>query len=101
MHRTYGPKGLVCVSVSNDNLQDKPKVEAFLKEKGATFPNFLLADERADEADLKNRFGFRDGIRPHYVVFGRSGEKVWDSTSATDWLDEHGLEKLVERELAK
>jgi hypothetical protein len=98
MRRKHAQDGLVCFSVSLDDPTDKPKVEAFLKEKGAAFPNFLLADERADAAHLEARFGY-DGRRPHYVVFGRSGEKVWDL--ATKWLEHDEIEKLVERELAK
>jgi len=100
MHRTHEAKGLVCFSVSVDEPADRPRVEAFLKEKGAALPNFLLADEKADAAHLQARFGY-EGPRPHYVLFGRSGERVWDSTSAKEWLDEKGIEKLVERELAK
>ena len=98
MHRAHAPKGLVCFSVSLDEAKDKPKAEAFLRQKGAAFPNFLLSDEPADAAHLEARFGYT-GPRPHYVLFGRSGERVWDS--GTKWLEHAEIDKLVERELAK
>src|SRR5262245_34541033 len=45
-HKKYAEKGLVCVSVSMDKMSnpkayDKDKVLEFLKDKGATFPNFI------------------------------------------------------------
>src|SRR5262245_44243217 len=49
LHKKYAEKGLVCVSVSMDEYGDdgdsREKVQKFLKEKGATFPNFLFRDK--------------------------------------------------------
>lgn len=45
MQRKYGPDGVVCVSVSVDALDNKQATFDFLKEQGATLPNFLLDEE--------------------------------------------------------
>jgi len=45
MHKKYGKDGLVCMSVSVDQLDDKDKAHKFLKSKGATFANYLLDEE--------------------------------------------------------
>lgn len=98
MHKAHASKGLVCMSVSLDDEEDKGKALEFLKEKGAAFPNFLLTATGAEEdKKLESRYGLRGGI-PHMAVFSRSGEKVWDSgTKKSD----KELEELVEAELAK
>jgi thiol-disulfide isomerase/thioredoxin len=44
LHQEYGKKGLVCMSVSVDTEDEKEDALKFLKEKGAAFENFLLAD---------------------------------------------------------
>jgi hypothetical protein len=57
MHKKYADKGLVAISLNLDSVWDeftekdvteKVKAEAlkFLKEKGATFQNFLLAEPK-------------------------------------------------------
>ena len=55
MHKKYAKDGLVCVSVSLDDTHDKKlypkvkkKIDAFLKEQKATFPNYIVSDKTAD-----------------------------------------------------
>ncbi|HJZ58690.1 MAG TPA: TlpA disulfide reductase family protein [Gemmataceae bacterium] len=99
LHQKYADKGLVCVSVSLDDLEDKGKALDFLKEKGATFPNFLLSvSGKEEDKKLEERYGLRGAI-PHMVVFGRSGEKVWSATGEKTTPKE--LDELIEAELAK
>lgn len=98
MHRKYSPKGLVCMSVTLDDEEDKDKALTFLKEKGASFPNFLLtATSKDEEKKLEDRYGLRGSI-PYMVAFNRNGEKIWDSnTKKTD----AELDEFIEMELAK
>jgi hypothetical protein len=41
LHEDHEAKGLVCVSVSTDDLESKPKALEFLKDKKAEFPNYI------------------------------------------------------------
>jgi thiol-disulfide isomerase/thioredoxin len=98
LHKKYADKGLVCISVSFDDLDDKARALDFLKEKGATFPNLLLTDYDGDGGKkLETRYGFRGSI-PYFMVFARNGEKVWD---IRDKKSDKEIDELVEAELAK
>jgi len=98
LHKKYGDKGLVCMSASLDDADDKEMALKFLKEKGAAFPNFLLtASGKEEEKKLEDRYGLEGGI-PHWVVFSRSGEKVWDSRKKKS---DKELDELIVAELAK
>lgn len=101
-HKKYGEKGLVCMSLSMDKAGDeddyKPeKVLNFLKEKGATFPNFVLAEPRKDEEALTKLIGDYTAI-PYLVMFDRSGRRVWTSDKK---LTNDELDKLIEEQLAE
>lgn len=101
MHRTYAPKGLVCMTISMDRPTDKPAALAFLKEKDAKFPNLILLGAAADaDKELFQRFGFEGGL-PHVALFARDGRKVWDSSVDDRPKTDKELEQLVEAELAK
>jgi thiol-disulfide isomerase/thioredoxin len=102
-HKKFADKGLVCMSVSCDNFgpsgQAEPKeVLEFLKSKGATFPNFLLLRAQKNVEGVGRRFGF-EGSLPFVALFGKDGEKVWDSEQKN--LKDSQLDKLIEAELAK
>ena len=84
MHKQFADKGLVVISVSTDPLRDvfndppdpsfkdpRPKIEAFLRDKKATFTNVVL-DESADLLKEKLRI---TNI-PCLYVFNREGQ--WD-----------------------
>jgi thiol-disulfide isomerase/thioredoxin len=97
-HKKYAPHGLVCLSVSLDAPRDVEKVREFLKEHGATFPNFHLRDTDKDEAKIVERFGYGGGI-PHLALFDVAGKRVWDSEQKD--LSDRELDKLIESELVK
>jgi thiol-disulfide isomerase/thioredoxin len=104
LHKKYADQGLTCMSVSMDKagpvVGSRDEILAFLKDKQATFPNFVLADPEADEGKMSKRFGEFDAI-PYMVMFDRSGKKVWDSASDPNPLKPEELEKRVEAELVK
>jgi thiol-disulfide isomerase/thioredoxin len=108
LHKAHAEQGLTCVSVSLDRAGPVPgsndQVLAFLKEKGATFPNFVLAAPGSEEEKMAKKFGPFDGI-PYMVMFDRSGKRVWTSDDIPEGLTaarrhEH-VEKRVRDELAK
>lgn len=88
LQKKYGDRGLVCVSVSQDGRGDPDygrkkdqviaKVKEFLERQDARFPNFLLADFDADDAQLQQRFRLGNDI-PFLVVLDREGVPVWNS----------------------
>ena len=105
MHKKYADKGLVCVSVSMDLLGSKDdykkdKVLAFLKDKGAAFPNFVTADPDADGEKMEKLFGEDFRLIPYLVVFDKAGRRVWDSSNGPKMTDEQ-LEKKIEELLTK
>jgi hypothetical protein len=71
MHRRYGKDGLVCVSVSVDEAENKDKALAFLKKREAAFANYLL-DEKAEVWQNKLKL---TGT-PAVVLFGKDGNLV-------------------------
>src|SRR5262245_1957464 len=104
LHNKYSDKGLVCVSVSADKLSNpkgfkKETVVEFLKEKKATFPNFIIADPKQDDEALTKLLG-EYSLLPYMVVFGKDGKKVWNSDDGPKLTDAE-LAKLIESELAK
>ena len=69
MHEKYGKKGVACVSVSVDSVDDKDDVLAFLKKQKATLTNYLL-DEK--QKVWQEHFGI-DGP-PAVLVYDRDGK---------------------------
>jgi thiol-disulfide isomerase/thioredoxin len=99
-HQKYAPHGLVCMSVSLNRLwprgdYSKEPVLEFLKEKKATFPNFVAMN---GEEKIARRFGLPEHI-PFTVLFGKTGKKVWDSEQKS--LSDRALDRLIESELVK
>jgi hypothetical protein len=45
MHRKYEKDGVVCLSVSVDEVEGQQKTLKFLADQGATFENYLLNEE--------------------------------------------------------
>ncbi|MCE9560499.1 MAG: redoxin family protein [Planctomycetes bacterium] len=102
LHKKYADKGLVCVSLSMDKFADeddykKEKVVKFLKDKGATFPNFIVSEPKKDEEALLKILGDFQAI-PYMVMYDRTGKKIWTSDEK---LDDEKLAKLIEAELVK
>jgi hypothetical protein len=71
MHDQYSKDGLVCLSVSVDDPDDKAKTLAFLKLQNATFANYLL-DEPGEVWQPK----LDVSAPPSVLVFGRDGQRV-------------------------
>lgn len=69
MHREFAAKGLVCMSVSVDEIEDRDKAFKFLQKQEATFSNYIV-DEKAEV--WQNHWDF---IGPPAVfVFGPDGK---------------------------
>jgi len=84
MHEKYAKKGLVCVSVSVDDVEDKDAALKFLKKQKATFSNFLVDEPQKVWKELFDTVGV-----PAIRVYDRAG-KV-----AGKFEDYDDVEKLV------
>jgi thiol-disulfide isomerase/thioredoxin len=108
LHKKYADRGLACISVSIDPAQGgmgryretngRQRVFDFLKEKDATFPNFVLTTYHEEDEKFEARYGFIGRV-PHKVLFDKAGKKVWDEEAKQ--LDDSALDRLIEAELAK
>ena len=103
-HKKYSEKGLVCMSLSIDKYGDedeykKENVLKFLKSKGATFPNFILAEPKKDEEAFVKLIGDFEAV-PYMVMFDRNGKKVWASDEKPQ-LNNEQIDKLIEEHLAQ
>jgi thiol-disulfide isomerase/thioredoxin len=106
LHEKYATKGLVCVSISLDDPDDKDKVKEFLVKHKATFPNFIINPTSAEVPLMGKKFAY-DYSLPQMALFNRQGELAWDSN--TDHEPMKGemkevaakLDSLVTKELAK
>jgi thiol-disulfide isomerase/thioredoxin len=109
-NKKYSEKGLVCMSVSMDprgkeDKYDKDEVLKFLKDKEATFPNYVALGYAKDDEKFTKRFGLEGGI-PFMVMFDKTGKRVWTSEDwdGKDYTPEQfnaELDKLIEAELKK
>jgi hypothetical protein len=91
MHRKFGKQGLVAISVSVDDVNDKEavdEVKKFLRERKATMANYLL-----DEAPEVWQKKLNTEAIPCIFVFNRSGKVEQKYLEARHDL----VEKLVER----
>jgi hypothetical protein len=70
MHEKYAKKGLICMSLSVDELEDQERVLKFLKKQQATFRNFLVDDQAKVWKDYWNVFG-----PPAIFVFDKTGKR--------------------------
>jgi thiol-disulfide isomerase/thioredoxin len=101
--KKFRDRGLVCMSVSMDprgekDKYDKGEVLKFLKDKGATFPNYVLLGYAADGEKVDRHFGLEGGI-PFMVLFDKAGRRVW--TSEEKKLGDEELDRLIEDQLTK
>jgi len=71
MHRDHAADGLVCMSVSVDEEENKAKALAFLVKNNATFPNFWM-DEKWDVWQEK----WLIKAPPAVFVFDRQGRRA-------------------------
>ena len=109
MHKQFADKGLVVISVSTDPLRDifndpdfkdpRPKIEAFLRDKKATFTNVVL-DESADLLKEKMRLT----AVPCLYVFNREGQWtqfIGDDLKVDDKKRPYQVEEYVKQLLSQ
>jgi peroxiredoxin len=96
MHQELSKAGLVVISLSVDDPDDKGAALEFLRGQKATFQNFILEDtdrnEKAGDAKLYH------SSPPIVHVFDRDGKKV---KTLEGKKEAEGLEKLVKDLLEK
>jgi thiol-disulfide isomerase/thioredoxin len=94
LHRKYAKDGVLCVSVSLDSPDDREAALTFLKEKGATFPNYLL-DE--DTAVWQNTWKFKGP--PAVRVYGPDGKlaRQFDYDDPNNQFDYKDVQQLVQK----
>jgi thiol-disulfide isomerase/thioredoxin len=71
LHHKYAKDGLVCISVSVDDIDDKERTLKFLRSQKATTINYLI-DESADVWQNK----LDATVPPNAIIFGRDGQRV-------------------------
>jgi hypothetical protein len=79
MHNEYAKDGLVCMSVSVDDPDDRDKALEFLKKQKADFANYLI-DEPGEVWEKK----LDVPAPPAVIVFGRDGRRVKTFTTEAD-----------------
>jgi len=90
MHHKYAKDGLVCMSVSVDDKDDRDKALAFLTKQKAEFANCLI-DEEAEVWSKR----LEVPAPPAVIVFGPNGARVKTFTSETPFTYAD-VEKVVE-----
>jgi hypothetical protein len=95
MHEKLSKSGLVVISLSVDETDNKAAALEFLKKQKAVFQNFLLVDKlrNDDEGDKK----LLHSVPPIVHVFGRDGKlaKTFEGKEIS------GLDDLVKKLLEK
>jgi hypothetical protein len=86
MHEKYAKKGLVCMSISVDDVDDQDRTLTFLKKQKATFANYLLDEPAKVWKDYFDIVG-----PPTVLVYDRSGKLAGKFDDYAD------VEKLVEK----
>jgi hypothetical protein len=99
MHRTFASQGLVCMSVDalDTGEKDFPKVLEFLKDKGASFPNFILKDDKPSP-ELAEKYPTEP--TPLIMLFNREGKRVKILEEDRD-LEDANVEAEVKKLLAE
>jgi thiol-disulfide isomerase/thioredoxin len=97
IYRDHAQDGVLCMSVSLDQLEQRDAALAFLKAKGATFPNFLIEEETTwqDKWNIK--------AIPMVLVFGRDGKlaRKFDRDDPDNQFTYPDVEKFVQSLISK
>jgi thiol-disulfide isomerase/thioredoxin len=97
IHRKYAKDGVVCMSASLDKVKDQGKALSFLKEKGASFPNFLMENAQS--------WGQKWNINsiPAVLVFGKDGQLIrkFDRDDPSKSFTYADVDKLIQELLRK
>jgi len=89
LHRKHAKDGLVCISLTVDDADDKERALKFLQAQKATMINYLL-DEPAGVWQKK----LDATVPPNAIVIGRDGQRVKRFTSEDPFTYED-VEKLI------
>jgi cytochrome oxidase Cu insertion factor (SCO1/SenC/PrrC family) len=96
MHQELAKDGLVVISLSVDDADEKAAALKFLQDQKATFQNFILEDkDRNEKAGDEKLY---HSAPPIVHVFDREGEVV---KTLEGKKEAEGLEKLVKELLQK
>jgi len=95
MHGKYGSQGVVCISVSVDQAKNREAALGFLKERGATFPNYWLNEGQTFWQERFNISG-----PPTVFVFDRDGRRAGKFVQTEQEYEYKDVEALV-KELLK
>jgi len=87
MHEKYAKDGLVCMSVSMDEKDQRATALKFLEQKKATFSNYLL-DEPGEVWEAK----LGATAPPTVLIFDRDGKRVKKFTAPVSYAE---VEKAV------
>jgi hypothetical protein len=96
MHRKYAAKGLVTISVSLDEKEERASAEHFLMKQQATFTNLWL-----DETPKVWREKFGITSLPCVYIYDRRGKWVQFNSEGDNNVDVAEVEKLVVKLLAE
>lgn len=96
MHQELSKAGLVVISLSVDEPEEKANALKFLEEKKATFQNFILEDKDRNEKAGDDKL--YHSAPPIVHVFDRDGKKV---KTLEGKKEAEGVEKLVKELLGK
>ena len=96
MHRELSKAGLVVISLSVDDPDDKAAALKFLQQQGATFENFILEDKGRNEKAGDEKL--YHSAPPIVHVFDRDGKKV---KTLEGKKEAEGVDKLVRELLEK
>lgn len=95
LHQKYAKDGLVCISLTVDDVDDKDRSLKFLRSQKATMIN-LLIDEPAETWQKK----LDATVPPNVFVIGKDGKRVKRFTSAEPFTYAD-VEKIVKPLLSK
>jgi len=95
LHHKYAKDGLVCISVSVDDIDDKERTLKFLRSQKATTSNYLI-DESADVWQTK----LDATVPPNAIIIGRDGQRVKRFSAEAPFTYED-VEKAVKLALEK
>jgi hypothetical protein len=91
MHKQWKDKGLVILTVTTDEPEDKPQVLAFLKKHEANFRNLLIKDTEANAKKYDEKYPVDP--QPMLWLFNKKGERVVKDTGK---LKDDDVEKKVQ-----
>lgn len=100
LHERHAKDGVVCMSVTLDEVKAKDKALEFLKKKNAAFGNFII-DAPADDEVWQNKWNIKS--IPVVLVFDQSGKlaKKFDKDDPDKQFTYRDVEKFVQGLLSR